>query len=81
MPTVLRIDGYRFFFFSDEHLPKHIHVEKAEMYLRIDLESMRVTDSYRISSKEIKKVLALTQTHRELFIGAWNEYFDTDSKN
>ncbi|MBE0499452.1 MAG: DUF4160 domain-containing protein [Campylobacterales bacterium] len=28
MPTVLRINGFRFFFFSDEHLPLHIHVEK-----------------------------------------------------
>ena len=31
MPTVLRIDGYRFFFFSDEHTPEHIHIEKADI--------------------------------------------------
>ena len=30
MPTVLRIEGFRFFFFSDEHDPSHIHVEKGE---------------------------------------------------
>ncbi len=28
MPTVLRKDGYRFFFYSNEHLPIHIHIEK-----------------------------------------------------
>ena len=35
MPTVLKIDGFRFFFFSDEHEPIHIHIEKADCYARI----------------------------------------------
>jgi hypothetical protein len=31
MPTVLRIDGYRFFFFSNEgNEPVHIHVESGD---------------------------------------------------
>ena len=30
MPTVLKIDGYRFFFFSDEHTPEHILIEKGD---------------------------------------------------
>lgn len=56
MPTVLRIDGYRFFFFSDEHLPLHIHVEKAECYLRVELENLKLTDNYGFSSKEVQKL-------------------------
>ncbi|WP_456430322.1 DUF4160 domain-containing protein, partial [Nitratifractor sp.] len=50
MPTVLRKDGFRFFFYSDEHTPSHIHVEKGEAYARIELDSLRVTDTYSISS-------------------------------
>jgi hypothetical protein len=35
MPEVLRIRGYRFFFFSREgHEPRHIHVEQAERYAK-----------------------------------------------
>jgi len=31
MPTVLRIRGYRFFFFSDESRePAHVHVESGD---------------------------------------------------
>lgn len=31
MPTILRIDGHRFFFYSREtHEPPHIHVQTAE---------------------------------------------------
>jgi hypothetical protein len=33
MPTVLRVAGYRFFFYSNEGSePPHIHVQKAEKY-------------------------------------------------
>jgi len=76
MPTVFRKDGYRFFFFSDEHLPKHIHIEKAGSYLRIDLENLNVTHRYNISQKEIKRVLAVVQKERENLLGAWDEYFN-----
>ncbi len=76
MPTVFRKDGYRFFFFSDEHLPKHIHIEKAGSYLRIDLENLNVTHRYNISQKEIKRVLAIVQKERENLLGAWDEYFN-----
>jgi len=75
VPTVLREDGYRFFFFSDEHLPRHLHIEKGDSYMRIELESLKVTDSYKISSKEITKLKKITEKNKELFIGAWNEYF------
>jgi len=30
MPEVFRMFGMRFFFFANEHLPVHIHVENAE---------------------------------------------------
>ena len=26
MPTIFKKDGYRFFFYSNEHLPIHVHV-------------------------------------------------------
>ena len=28
MPTVLRTNGYRFFFYINDHGPPHIHVDK-----------------------------------------------------
>jgi len=75
MPTVLRINGYRFFFFSDEHMPQHIHIEKADSYVRIVLDTLEVTDSYKISKKEIGKLVKLVEENQEVLKGAWNEYF------
>jgi len=76
MPTVLRVDGFRFFFFSDEHLPLHIHVEKAECYLRVELENLTLTDNYGFSSKEVQRIVAIVRANQIDLIGAWNEYFN-----
>ena len=77
MPTVLRIDGYRFFFFSDEHLPRHIHIEKGESYLRIELDTFKVTDRYKISNKEVTRLIKLVRINRKKLKEAWDEYFES----
>jgi hypothetical protein len=75
MPTILRIDGYRFFFFSDEHSPSHIHIEKGDGYARIELASIKITDSYNLNTKELKKLTALVKENNVKLRKAWDEYF------
>lgn len=75
MPTVLKIDGFRFFFFSNEHEPEHIHIEKGNMYARIELGTLKVTDSYNVNSKDLKKMIELIEKNENKLKGAWNEYF------
>ncbi len=65
MPTIFKIDGYRFFFFSDEHTPEYIHIEKADVYARIEIKNLIVTDSYNLNSKELKKLLKLVSENKE----------------
>ena len=76
MPTVLKINGYRFFFFSDEHLPTHIHVEKGDGYMRVELESFNITDKYNFSPKEVKNILDIIKQNQILLAKAWDEYFN-----
>ena len=46
MPEVLRVRGYRFFFFSLEgHEPRHIHVEQAERYAKFWLDPIELTEA------------------------------------
>ena len=76
MPTIFKEEGYRFYFYSNEHLPEHIHVEKGDIYLRVVLETLEVTDSYAVNSKEVKKIVKLVEENRLKIKGAWNEYFN-----
>ncbi|MGD9655046.1 MAG: DUF4160 domain-containing protein [Sulfuricurvum sp.] len=79
MPTVLRIDGFRFFFFSDEHLPLHIYVEKGDGYMRIELETFTVTDRYKLSKNDERKIIAIVKEQQQKLIGAWHEYFNHEA--
>jgi hypothetical protein len=57
-------------------MPLHVHVEKGDAYLKIELETLVVTDSVGFASKEIRKVIKIVQEYQQKFIGAWNDYFN-----
>lgn len=75
MPTVFRDNGYRFFFFSNEHEPIHIHIEKGDKYAKIDVNSLELINSKNISSRELRNLIKIVKVHRNIIVEAWNEYF------
>ncbi len=76
MPTVLRVDGHRFFFFSNEgNEPPHIYVQKAEKYAKIWLQPIRVAESIGYTSKELRHVQDIITEHLQLLLEAWHEHF------
>jgi hypothetical protein len=42
MPTVFEKDGYRFFFYSNDHRPIHVHVRYGGGEASFDVEGERV---------------------------------------
>ena len=77
MPTILRIGGYRFYFFSHEpnELP-HVHIDKAGATMKVWLEDLRVAKSRGFRAKERNAILANVVEHRAKMLEAWHEYFD-----
>ncbi len=68
MPTILRVRGYRFFFFSREgQEPAHIHVQHAECYAKFWLDSVSLARNYRFRSHELTELTKLVAEHRALF--------------
>lgn len=77
MPTILRIRGYRFFFYMNEHLPVHIHVTKGDGEARIILEpDIELDQAHEFKPTELKQILAIVQENREYLISKWHETFD-----
>ena len=75
MPTILRRDGYRFFFYSREGKePSHIHVIGHEGEMKVWLESMNVANVYRLSLSKQKKVLEIIQENKKLFQDTWRKF-------
>jgi len=76
MPAVLRVRGYRFFFFSLEgREPAHIHVAQAERYSKFWLSPVRLARNRGFVSRELTELRHLVEVHRELFLEKWDEYF------
>ncbi|MBG6110806.1 hypothetical protein H4V97_002170 [Flavobacterium sp. CG_23.5] len=75
MPTVLITDGFRFFFYSNEHLPKHIHVENAEKIAKFNLENIELVKSSGFNSTQLKTIRNLVERNQELLIYKWDEFF------
>jgi hypothetical protein len=76
VPTILRVAGFRFFFFSNERQePAHIHVEQAERYAKFWLTPVSLASNVGFRSAELTALLQLVATHRPLFQERWDEYF------
>ncbi len=77
MPTILRLKGYRFFFYTNEHLPVHIHVEKENKTAKYNLESIvELIYSRKFKASEISEMRKLVIENKNIFIEKWYEYFN-----
>ena len=76
MPTVLKVKGYRFFFFSLEGSePAHIHIEKGDSVAKFWLNPVHLASSYGFRSHELVKIRELVVEHSILFGEKWDEFF------
>ncbi len=76
MPTILRIKGHRFFFYVNDHLPMHIHIEKDNKTARFNLEPLELIRSRKFNASEIREVRKLVENNKGFFKQKWNEYFN-----
>lgn len=57
MPTVLRVGGYRFFFYANENdEPRHIHVQRERMLAKFWLQPVALAGSTGFAANELKKL-------------------------
>ena len=75
MPTLLVESGFRFFFYSNEHEPKHVHVIYGDDFAKIELGSLSVVHNY-MKSKDLKKALAIVEANQQEFERRWDKYFN-----
>ena len=75
MLTLLNLNGFKFFFYANEHEPKHIHVMKGERFAKIELNTLKVTQNY-LKPKDLKTALEIVKKYKEEFERKWDEWFN-----
>ncbi len=77
MPTVFTKDGFRFFFYSNDHTPINVHVSNGDGEAVFEIAGEIVLrESVGMKTKELSKAEKLAESHKELIIAKWNEYFN-----
>lgn len=75
-PTVLRVKGYRFYFFSREEARAHVHVQHATGEAKFWLDpTVAVAQNWGLSPQRLNAALRLAREHADEIRRAWETHF------
>lgn len=74
MPTLFIIFGLRFYFYADEHLPIHVHIENGDGRAKINIEPIELVYNKGIKVQDLKKAMNIIEMYKEEIILKWNEF-------
>lgn len=77
MPTAFEHEGFRFFFYSNEHTPIHVHVRHAggEAVFLVEAR-IELRESAGLKVGDLKRAQELAEEHRAVIVAKWHEFFD-----
>jgi len=77
MSEVFRIEGFRFFFYSNDHRPIHIHVRYGggEAVFVVE-DRVELRESQGLKALELRRARELAEEHKNLIVRKWNECLD-----
>jgi len=76
MPTILRIDAYRFYFYSHElNEPPHIHIDRDNLSAKFWLQSVSLAQNIGFPAKELRKLQSMVIENQTQLLEDWHEYF------
>ncbi len=75
MPTVFELFGLRFYFYADEHLPIHIHIQNSDGKAKVNVEpTIELVYNKGLKPKDLKKAMQLVKIYQEEIIAEWNKF-------
>jgi hypothetical protein len=82
MPTVLRVGGFRFHFYSDEGIePPHIHVRCAEGECKFWLDPVGLGRNRGVPPHVVREMERLVFEHVDLLLEKYDEHHPPGNRN
>lgn len=75
MPTLFILFGLRFFFYSNDHEPIHVHVRSADGEAKFKIEPLELVENKGLKTREINLAESIIDENIEVIKERWNEYF------
>ncbi len=77
MPVLFYYLGLKFYFFSNDHAPIHIHVSAGDAEAKFRVEpTIELVENFGLKAREIRQALMAIEENREVIRERWNEYFN-----
>ncbi len=75
VPTIFETEGYRFFFYSNDHEPVHVHVRRGGGEAVFDVrEEIALRESQGLKVQELARAQELAEQNRDLIVRKWHEH-------
>jgi hypothetical protein len=68
------IFGLRFSFYSNEHLPIHVHVRNSDGEAKFEVESVKLISNKGLKNKDLSLALSIIEENKEIIVAKWIEY-------
>ena len=78
MPELFRMFGIRFYFYSREHEPIHVHIKNSDGRAKfiINQDGIVLDENKGIKVKDLKLAESIIEENKELIIAKWNKHFE-----
>ncbi len=75
MPTLFFYLGLKFFFYSNDHEPTHVHVSNGDHEACFEIDPIKLIRNSGLKPTEIKHAEAAIEENREVIQERWKEFF------
>lgn len=76
MPTLFYYLGLRFFFYSNDHDPIHVHVSNGDGEAKYRIDPITLMSNHGLKTRDLRIAEAAIEENREVIIENWNRYFN-----
>jgi len=75
MPVVLRVNGYKFFFYEADvaNEPPHVHITKDGNEAKFWLTPIRVEREGRFRKGDLRDIERIIEDNHDFLLGAWEK--------
>ena len=76
MPTIFYYLGMRFHFYSNDHLPIHIHVSVDDSEARFQVSpEIKLVENRGLKPRELRWAEMAIEENKEIIVVRWEEHF------
>ncbi len=75
MPTILLVEGFRFFFYSNEEDRMHVHIEFQGKIAKIWLDNFEIAENFGFKDFQLNRIQRIARKYEKEIKEKWISYF------